>query len=89
MLGHADEDCPASVRRTLPDVILIDTLHPCASSPQFYEETAALGARVVALAPDWRDDQARVIARRQNARCITLPTDYERFSESLRPIELA
>jgi CoA binding domain len=88
MLGHADEDCPASLRRTLPDVILIDTLHPCASSLGFYEEAAALGVRVVALAPDTRDDHARAIARRQNARCITLPTEYDRFPETLQRVEL-
>jgi hypothetical protein len=88
MLGHADEECPASLRRTLPDVILIDAVHPCASSAPFYEEAAALGVRVVALAPDTRDDHARAIAQRQNARCVTLPTEYDRFPETLRPIEL-
>jgi hypothetical protein len=89
MLGHADEDCPASLRRTLPDVILIDTAHPCASAAPFYEEAAALGVRVVALAPDTRDDHARAIARRQNARCVTLPAEYDRFPETLKAIELA
>jgi hypothetical protein len=88
MLGHADEDCPASLRRTLPDVILIDTAHPCASSAPFYQEAAALGVRVVALAPDTRDDHARAIARRQNACCVTLPAEYDRFPETLKPAEL-
>ena len=89
MLGHADEDCPASLRRTLPDVILIDAMHPCASSAPFYEEASTLGVRVIALAADTRDDQARAIARRQNACCVTLPTEYDRFPETLKPSELA
>jgi DNA-binding NarL/FixJ family response regulator len=89
MLGHADEDCPASLRRTLPDVILLDAMHPCASSAPFYDEAAALGVRVVALAPDTRDEHARAVARRQNARCVTLPTEYDRFPETLEPKELA
>jgi DNA-binding NarL/FixJ family response regulator len=88
MLGHADEDCPASLRRTVPDVILIDTSHPCASSALFYQEAAALGVRVVALAPDARDDHARAVARRQNASCVTLPAEYDRFPETLKPREL-
>jgi hypothetical protein len=89
MLGHADEDCPESLRRIRPDVVLLDTAHPCATSTRFYEEAAELGARVVALAPDARDDDARAIARRQNASCVTLPTGYDRFPETLRPPELA
>ena len=89
MLGHADEDCPASLRRTRPDVVLLDTLHPCATSAAFYQEAAELGARVVALAPDARDDHARAIARQQNASCVTLPAEYDLFPETLRPAELA
>ncbi len=77
MLGHADEDCPAALRRTQPDVVLIDALHPCATSPSFYEEAGALGVRVVTLATDAFDDQARAIARRQNAPCVTLPAEYD------------
>jgi hypothetical protein len=88
MLGHADEDCPASLRRTLPDVVLIDAVHPCASSGGLYEEAAALGVRVVALAPDTRDDHARALARRQNALCVTLPAEYDRFPETLQRVEL-
>jgi hypothetical protein len=88
MLGHADEECPASLRRTLPDVVLLDTAHPCACSARFYEEAAALGVRVVALAPDTRDDHARAIARRQNAQCVTLPTEYDRLPDTLKSMEL-
>jgi hypothetical protein len=77
MLGHADEDCPDALRRTLPDVVLIDTLNPCASSPAFYEDAAALGVRVITLAPDARDGHARAVALRQNAPCVTLPTEYD------------
>jgi hypothetical protein len=89
MLGHADEDGSDSLRRIRPDVVLLDTAHPCATSTGFYEEAAELGVRVIALAPDARDDDARAIARRQNAICVTLPAEYDRFSETLRPAELA
>jgi hypothetical protein len=85
MLGHADEECPASLRRTLPDIVLLDTAHPCASSAGFFEEAAELGVRVIALAPDARDDHARAVARRQNAECVTLPTGYDLLPETLRP----
>ncbi|MFN2564760.1 MAG: CoA-binding protein [Gemmatimonadaceae bacterium] len=88
MLGHVDEDCPTALRRIRPDVVLIDATHPCASSPPFYEEAAAMGVRVIALAPDARDEEARAVARRQNARCVILPTEYDLFSETLRPAEL-
>jgi DNA-binding NarL/FixJ family response regulator len=88
MLGHADEDCPESLRRIRPDVVLIDTMHPCATSARFYEEAAALGARVVALAPDARDDDARALARGRNASCLTLPTEYDLVPEMLRAAEL-
>ena len=77
MLGHADEDCAAAVRRTLPDVILLDALNPCATSPAFYEEAAALGIRVITLAPDARHDHAHAVALRQNSACVTLPTEYD------------
>jgi hypothetical protein len=89
MLGHDDEDCPTALRRTRPDIVLIDSMHPCAGSPAFFEEAAAMGARVIALAPDARDDHARALARRQNARCVTLPTEYDLMPETLRPVELA
>jgi hypothetical protein len=88
MLGHADEDCTESVLRTRPDVVLIDTTHPCAASPLFYQQAAELGTRVIALAPDARDDDAREIARLRNAGCVTLPTQYDLVSETLRPTEL-
>jgi DNA-binding NarL/FixJ family response regulator len=88
MLAHVDEECPASLRRIRPDVVLIDTMHPCATSGRFYEEAAELGTRVIALAPDARDDHARAIARRRNASCVTLPTEYDLFSEALRAAEL-
>jgi hypothetical protein len=88
MLAHPDEDCPEALRRIRPDVVLLDTLHPCATLAQFYEEAAELGARVVALAPDARDGDARAIARRQNASCVTLPTEYDLFPATLRPAEL-
>jgi len=89
MLGHADEDCPSALRRTRPDVVLLDTMHPCAATSEFFTEAAALGTQVIALAPDSRDEDARALARRQNARCVTLRTDYDHFSETLRPAELA
>lgn len=89
MLAHVDEDCPDSLRRIRPDVILLDTMHPCATSARFYEEAAQLGTRVIALAPDARDDDARAIARRRNSSCVTLPTEYDRFPETLRAAELA
>jgi hypothetical protein len=89
VLGHADEDCPGSLRRILPDVVLLDTAHPCATSAKFYAEARELGARVIALAPDARHDHARAIARRQNASCVTLPTEYDCFPQALRPAELA
>jgi hypothetical protein len=89
MLGHVDEDCPTSLRRTVPDAVLLDTMHPCASSARFLEEAAELGVRIIALAPDARDDHARAIAQRCNAPCVTLPTGYDHFSETLKPIELA
>jgi hypothetical protein len=89
MLGHVDEDCPTSLRRTIPDVVLLDTMHPCASSPRFFDEAAELGVRIIALAPDARDDHARAIARRRNAQCVTLPAGYDLFPETLKPSELA
>ncbi len=89
MLAHADEDCPESLRRIRPDVVLIDTAHPCAATARFYEEAAELGARVIALAPDARYEHARAIARRRNAQCVTLPMGYDLFPETLRPAELA
>jgi hypothetical protein len=89
MLGHADEDCPTALRRTRPDVVLIDTLHPCAVEPEFYAEAAAIGARVIALAPDARNDDARELARRQNAGCVTLPTEYDLFPTTLGPAALS
>jgi|SRR5687768_13168800 DNA-binding NarL/FixJ family response regulator len=88
MLGHADEDCSASLWRIRPDVVLLDTTHPSATAAQFYEEAAALGARVIALATDSRDADARDIARRRNARCVTLPAGYDLFPEALRAAEL-
>jgi hypothetical protein len=88
MLGHADEDCPEAVRRIRPDVVLLDTTHPCAASPEFFEDAAAMGVRVVALAPDGRDEDARAIARRQNAGCVTLPAEYDLLPETLRSPEL-
>jgi hypothetical protein len=88
MLGHADEDCPASLRRIRPDVVLLDTLHPCATSALFYEEAAELGVRVIALAPDARDDDARALARQRNASCVTLPTEYDLVPQTLRPADL-
>jgi hypothetical protein len=89
MLAHADEDCPASLQRIRPDVVLLDTMHACATSPRFFEEAAGLGARVIAFASDARDDDARAIARRRNASCVTLPTEYDLFPETLRAAELA
>ena len=89
MLGHLDEECPASLRRTLPDVVLLDVMHPCAASARFFEEAAELGVRVIALAPDACDDHARAIARRRNAACVTLPAGYDLLPETLRPMELA
>jgi DNA-binding response OmpR family regulator len=89
MLAHADEECPESLRRIRPDVVLLDTMHPCASSSRFYEEAAELGARVIALAPDARDDDARAIARRRNASSVTLPTEYDLVPDTLRAAELA
>jgi hypothetical protein len=89
MLGHVDEDGPTSLRRILPDVVLLDMMHPCASSPHFFEEAAELGVRVIALAPDGRDDHARAMARRRNASCVTLPTEYDLVPSRLRPAELA
>jgi hypothetical protein len=50
MLGHVGEDCPTALRRTWPDVVLLDTTHPCATSERFHEEAAEIGARVVAFA---------------------------------------
>ena len=88
MLGHPDERCPDALRRILPDVVLLDTMHPSASSANFFKQAAKLGVRVVALAPDARDDQARAVARRRNASCVTLPMEYDLFSETLRPAEL-
>jgi hypothetical protein len=89
MLAHADEDCSVSLRRIRPDVVLLDTSHPLAMAAQFYEEAAALGARVIALATDARDADARAIARRRNARCVTLPAGYDLFPETLQAAELA
>lgn len=89
MLGHIDEECPVAIRRTRPDVVLLDTMHPSASSAAFFEEAAELGVRVVALAPDTRDHQARALARRRNSGCVTLPAEYDRFPETLRPVQLA
>jgi hypothetical protein len=89
MLGHDDEDCPTALRRTRPDVVLLDTTHPCAVEAQFFEEAAAMGARVIALARDGRHDDARALARTHNASCITLPAEYDLFPETLRPAELA
>ena len=88
MLAHADEDCATSLRRIRPDVVLLDTMHPSATSAWFYEEAAELGARVIALAPDARDDDARAVARRRNAPCVTLPTEYDLFPEALRAAQL-
>jgi DNA-binding response OmpR family regulator len=87
MLAHADEDCSTSLRRIRPDVVLLDTMHPSALSSEFYEEAAELRARVIALAPDGRDDDARA-ARQRNAPCVTLPTEYDLFAEALRAAEL-
>jgi DNA-binding NarL/FixJ family response regulator len=89
MLGHADEDCAESLRRTRPDVVLLDTMHPYATSPRFYEEATELGARVIALAPDARDDDARAMARARSSGCVTLPTEYDLVPETLRPTGLA
>ena len=89
MLGHADEECPASLRRILPDVILLDVTHPCASSAAFFEEAAALGVRVIALAPDARDEQARAIAHRRRSGCVTLPTEYDLVPRTLLTAEIA
>lgn len=89
MLGHDDEDCPAALRRTQPDIVLLDTLHPCAGEPEFFTEASAMGARVIALAPDARNDDARALARRRNADCITLPAEYDLFPETLRPASLS
>jgi hypothetical protein len=63
--------------------------HPCASSAPFFDEAADLGVRVIALAPDARDDHARAIARRCNSACVTLPADYDLLPATLRPMELA
>jgi hypothetical protein len=89
MLGHADENCPDALRRIRPDVVLLDTAHACATSARFYEEAAELGARVIALAPDARDDDGRAMARLRNAACVTLPTEYDLFRQTLRPAELS
>ena len=89
MLAHVDEACPDAVRRTRPDAVLLDTVHPCASSPEFFEEAAALGVRVVALAPDSRNDHARAVARRRMAACVTLPTEYDLVPTRLALAELA
>ena len=89
MLAHVDEDCQEALRRIRPDVVLLDTMHPCAISARFYEEAAELGARVIVLAPDARNDDARAIARRRNASCVTLPTEYDLFPETLRAAQLA
>jgi len=89
MLGHDDEDCPTTLRRTLPDVLLLDSTHPCAIDAAFFDEAAALGVRVIALAPDRHDTDARALARMRNAGCVTLPTEYDLFPETLRPAELA
>jgi hypothetical protein len=88
MLGHADEGGPEALRRTRPDVVLLDTMHPCATSAQFYEEAAELGSRVIALARDARNDHAPAIARQRSAACVTLPAEYDLFSKTLRPAEL-
>ena len=88
MLGHADEECPAMIRRTLPDVLLIDTAHPSASAAGFYEEVAALGVRVVALAPDARDDQVRAMAGGPNLGRVTLPAEYDNFRDTLGQAQL-
>jgi hypothetical protein len=88
MLGHPDEECPAALKRTLPDIVLIDALNPCATSPAFYAEAAALGVRVITLASDARDDHARAVARRQNAPCVTLPTEYDLVPSTLGVAEL-
>ncbi len=88
MLGHADEECSDSLRRTRPDVVLLDTMHPCATLARFYEDAAEVGARVVALAPDARDDHARAFARARNSGCVTLPTEYDLVPETLRPLQL-
>jgi DNA-binding response OmpR family regulator len=84
MLGHADERPREALRRILPDVVLLDTMHPSASSAHLFKQAAKLGIRVIALAPDARDDQARAVARRRNASCVTLPAEYDLFSEALR-----
>ena len=89
MLGHADEDCPESLRRIRPDIVLIDAIHPCATSTPFYDEAAELGARVITLAADGRDDHARAIARGRNATCVTLPAEYDLVPETLRAAQLA
>ena len=83
MLGHADEDCAAALRRTLPDIVLIDTLNPSATSPAFFEEAAALGTRVITLASDAYDGQARATALSQNTPCVMLPTEYDLVSVTL------
>jgi hypothetical protein len=88
VLGHVDEECPASLRRIVPDVVLLDPMHPCAGSAQFFEDAAALGVRVIAFAPDGRDDEARALARRRNASCVTLPAAYDVIAETLRQTEL-
>jgi DNA-binding response OmpR family regulator len=89
MLGHVDEEGRASLRRIRPDVVLLDTAHPCAASAHFYEEAAELGARVIALGAAAQEDDARAIARRCNASWITLPAEYHLFPEALHPVELA
>lgn len=88
VLGHADEECPAALRRIRPDVVLLDGTHPCAESPEFFKEAGALGVRVIALASDGHDDQARAVARERNASLVVLPTGFDRFRETLRPAEL-
>lgn len=88
MLPHVDEECPVALRRILPDVVLLDSSHPCASSSDFFGDASKLGVRVIALAPDGRDLQARAVARRQNADCVTLPTEYDLIPQAIRAIEL-
>jgi DNA-binding NarL/FixJ family response regulator len=89
MLGHIDEEGPASLRRIVPDVVLLDAMHPCAASARFFEDAAALGVRVVTFADDARDNEARAIARQRNASCVTLPAAYDLISETLRQAEVA
>ena len=89
MLGHADEDCASALRRTLPDVLLVDATHPCADDPALFEEARALGVRLIALAPDGHDAGARALARRHSGCCVTLPTEYDLVPETLRQPQLA